>query len=96
MCCRALHDVLKALRFLSAADLTDLAHRLGVPPTVKAVHHACCNDASALDTVTDHLFSRSQTPPRQIMRLPSTPPPLVRVRRADGPYSATKRRLIFD
>lgn len=88
-------DILCAIQLLSADDLAALARRLAVPPELGAIQRACKVSPGAHDAVTRFLFGppRSRTPPRQIMRPPLTPPPVVRVRRA---AIFTPKHLRFD
>lgn len=73
---------------LGHADLHRVASLLGVEPSVSAVQQAVLRCPAAQARLTGFLFdgSRSQTPPRQMLRAPSTPPPVVR---------KSRRKLVF-
>lgn len=75
--------VLCAIPLLSQPDLDSVAQLLGVQATVAAVRDACAACPFASARVDAYLFAaeRSATPPRQMLRPPHTPPPVVRASR---------------
>lgn len=88
--CAEQQPVLQAIPLLSADDLRCVASLVRAPePTVAAVRAVCASCPTAQARLTAYLFGpeRSSTPPRQMLRLPRTPPRVVRVRRAHAAAS---------
>ena len=72
--------VLAAIDLLSPDDRARVAVLLHVSPAVEDMKRAVAADPRAGDLVLDYLFepARSKTPPRQMLKVPCTPPPVHR------------------